>query len=231
MLKGKFTVLSIVAVGLLCLQVAGVNTVNSGIVDPCNSTASSPGTYPADVTDVHFACPKGDVVEGLGVLGLTISVTVKDNTNAPIVGMPAADIWAKGCNDGLALCGGSAAITASAATDALGQTTITGDMAVGGCDTGLNVVIQGVVIGGGLCPVICLGIAVRTPDFTSTGGGAPDLKVDILDFSHLTKGFTAKYQSPPKPYPGNQCYDLAAPFGSITLPDFSKFGLHYNHLC
>lgn len=233
MLKGKFAVLSLGAVALLCLQVAGVNTVNSGVVHPCNSTASSPGTYPADPTDVHFGCPQGDLnTAGLGAQGLTISVTVKDNTNAAVVGMPATDIWAKGCNDGLLLCSGSAAINASAATDALGQTTITGDMAAGGCDTGLNVVIQGEIVGDGVnCPVICLGIAVRTPDFTSAGAGPPDLKVDILDFANLAKGFTAKYQSPPKPYVGNECYDLAAPFGTITLPDFARFGLHYNHLC
>jgi hypothetical protein len=230
MLKGKFIVLSLAAAALLCLQVAGsVNTVNSGIVHPCSSTASSPGTYPADPADVHFACPKGDVPIGLGALGLTISVTVKDNTGAPIVGLPAADVWAKGCNDMLLLCGGSGAINASAATDGSGMTTITGDMAVGGCDTGLNVVVQGVVIGGGPCPVICLGIAVRTPDFTSSGGGPPDLKVDIFDFSNLALGFAPKYPSPPKPYA--TCYDFVAPFGQITLTDFAKFGEHYQHQC
>jgi hypothetical protein len=229
MLKGKLAVLSLGAAALLCLQVAGVDTVNSGIVDPCSSTASSPGTYPADPTDVHFACPGGDVIEGLGFLGLTISVTVKDNTGAPIVGMPNTDIWAKGCNDGLVLCGGSGAISASAATDALGMTTITGDMAVGGCDTGLNVVIQGIVVGGTGCPAICLGIAVRSPDFTSPGAGLPNGIVDLLDFATsvpVVKGFSPKaYQSPPKAY--TACYDLAFPWGTITLGDFSKFGLHY----
>ena len=239
MLKGKFVVLSLGAAALLCLQVAGVSTVNSGIVSKCNSTASSPGTYPVDISDVAFSCPKGDVVNGLSdvnpdpviVNNLTISVTVKDNANVAIVGMPATDIWAKGCNDGLVLCGGSATISASAATDALGMTTITGDMATGGCDTGLNVVVQGVVIGGGLCPVICLGIAVRTPDFTGPGGGAPDGTVTLVDFTDLVKGFPAKYQSPPKPYAA--CYDLVGSpaFGTVTLPDFAKFGEHFNHPC
>lgn len=239
MLKGKFAVLSIGAAALLCLQVAGVSTVNSGIVSKCNSTASSPGTYPVDIQDVAFACPKGDVTAGFAdvnpdpilVNNLTISVTVKDNTNAAIVGMPATDIWAKGCNDGLVLCGGSATISASAATDALGMTTITGDMATGGCDTGLNVVVQGVVLGGGVCPVICLGIAVRTPDYTGPGGGAPDGTVTLVDFTDLAKGFPTKYQSPPKPYVA--CYDLVGSpaFGTVTLPDFAKFGEHLNHPC
>jgi hypothetical protein len=240
MLKGKFAVLSLGAVALLCLQIAGVNTVNSGIVSPCNSTASSPGTYPVDISDVAFACPKGDNntngfadvnPDPIAVNDVTISVTVKDNTNAAIVGMPAADIWTKGCNDGLVLCGGSGTISASAATDALGMTTIIGDMATGGCDSGVNVVVQGVVIGGGACPVICLGIAVRTPDFTGPGGGAPDGVVTLIDFTDLVKGFPAKYQSPPKPYVA--CYDLVGSpaFGTVTLPDFAKFGEHFNHPC
>jgi hypothetical protein len=240
MLKGKFAVLSLGAAALLCLQVAGVNTVNSGIVDRCNSTASSAGTYPADISDVAFACPKGDVTNGFAdvnpdliiVNNLTISVTVMDNTNAAVVGMPAADIWTKGCNDGLVLCGGSATITATAATDALGMTTIAGDMATGGCDTGLNVVVQGNVLGDGVnCPVICLGIAVRTPDFTGPGGGAPDGTVTLVDFTDLAKGFPVKYQSPPKVYAA--CYDLVGSpgFGTVTLPDFAKFGEHFNHPC
>lgn len=239
MLKGKFAVLSLGAATLLCLQIAGVGTVNSGIVSKCNSTASCPGTYPVDISDVAFACPKGDVANGfsdvnpdpIAVNNLTISVTVKDNTNAPIVGMPASDVYLKGCNDALVLCGGSAAIAASAATDALGMTTITGDLATGGCDTGVNVVVQGVVIGGGLCPVICLGVAVRTPDFTGPGGGAPDGTVTLIDFSDLVKGFPAKYQSPPKPY--SACYDLVGSpaFGTVNLSDFSKFGEHFNHPC
>ncbi len=239
MLKGKFAVLSLGAAALLCLQMAGVGTVNSGIVSKCNSTASSLGTYPIDISDVAFACPKGDVGNGFSdvnpdpvlVNDLTISVTVKDNTNAPIVGMPGPDIYTKGCNDGLMLCGGSGTIAASAATDIAGMTTITGDMATGGCDTGLNVVVQGIVLGGGACPAICLGIAVRTPDFTGPGGGAPDGVVTLIDFTDLVKGFPAKYQSPPKAY--SACYDLVGSpaFGTVTLPDFAKFGEHFNHPC
>jgi hypothetical protein len=111
------------------------------------------------------------------------------------------------------------------------MTTIIGDMATGGCDSGVNVVVQGVVIGGGACPVICLGIAVRTPDFTGPGGGAPDGVVTLIDFTDLVKGFPAKYQSPPKPYVA--CYDLVGSpaFGTVTLPDFAKFGEHFNHPC
>ncbi|MDH5627168.1 MAG: hypothetical protein OEY69_02625, partial [Candidatus Krumholzibacteria bacterium] len=79
MLKGKFAILSLVAAALLCWQVAGVDTVNSGIVDPCNSTASS-------AAGVHFICPQGDG-DPLSGAGLTISVTINDNTNAPVAGI------------------------------------------------------------------------------------------------------------------------------------------------
>jgi hypothetical protein len=107
-------------------------------------------------------------------------------------------------------------------------------MATGGCDTGLNVVVQGVVLGGGACPAICLGIAVRTPDFTGPvggPGGPADGTVTLIDFTDLVKGFPTKYQSPPKPY--SACYDLVGSpgFGTINLSDFSKFGEHFNHPC
>jgi hypothetical protein len=216
MLKGKFAVLSLAAAALLCWQVAGVNTVNSGIVDPCNSTASSG-------SGVHFICPQGDG-DALGA-ALQISVTIKDNTNAAIPGIPAVDFWLIGCVDLVALCGGSGSINATAATDAAGMTTINGDIAGGGCDTGVRVVCQGVVVGNGACSPICLPIAVRSPDQKNTTGGGPDLQVTASDFSF----FGTSYQSPPKPY--FACHDFVATFGTITLADFSKFGAHFNHKC
>jgi hypothetical protein len=216
MLKGKFAVLSLVAAALLCWQVAGVDTVNSGIVDPCNSTASS-------AAGVHFICPQGDG-DALSGAGLTISVTIRDNTNAPVAGIPAADFWLIGCNDLVALCGGSGSINASAATDANGATTITGDISGGGCDTGVRVVCQGIVLGNGACAPLCLPIAVRSPDQKSTTGGPPDGLVSGSDFSF----FGTSYQSPPKPL--FACHDFVT-FGTITVADFAKFGAHYNHQC
>jgi hypothetical protein len=217
MLKGKFAVLSLAAAAVLCLQLASVDTVNSGVVDPCNSSATSAGTYPADITDVVFACPQSDG-DPFGP-GLTISVTVRDNVNAAVAGIPAADVWLVGCNDNLALCGGSGAISASAATDVNGNTTITGDLSAGGCDTGLRVVVQGVVIGAGVCADPCVAIAVRSADINET------LSVNLADFALFGAGYT----SPPKPY--NACLDYVAGFGAVNLADFARFGAHYNHVC
>jgi len=218
MLKGKFAVLSLVAAALLCWQVAGVSTVNSGIVDPCNSTASSAG-------GVHFVCPQGD---GDALGAAAISVTIRDNTNAPVVGIPAADFWLIGCNDLIILCGGAGSINADAATDANGQTTISGDIAGSGCDSGVRVVCQGIVLGNGACNPLCLAIQVRSPDQKNAGGGAlpPDGLVGTADFAF----FGTSYQSPPKPY--FSCHDFVGnPYGTITVADFAKFGSHYNHKC
>jgi hypothetical protein len=218
MLKGKFAVLSLVAAALLCWQVAGVSTVNSGVVDPCNSTASS-------AAGVHFICPQGDG-DALSAAGLTISVTIKDNTNAAVAGLPAADFWLIGCNDLLVLCGGSGSINASAATNAAGQTTITGDISGSGCDTGVRVVCQGIVLGNGACAPICLAIAVRSPDQKNTAGGPPEGLVSGSDFAF----FGTSYQSPPKPY--FACHDfVGGPYGTIAVSDFAKFGAHFNHQC
>ncbi len=213
MLKGKFAVLALVAAALLCWQVAGVDTVNSGIVHPCNSTASS-------ASGAVLACPQSDG-NPLSGAGVTISVTIKDNTNAPIAGIPAGDFWLIGCADLLVLCGGSGSIDATAATDAAGMTTIAGDITAGGCDTGVRVVCQGIVLGsGGGCPTLCLPIGVRSPDSTK------DLLVSAADFA----AFGLAYASPPKPY--QACFDfVGGPFGTISAADFAAFGLHYNHKC
>jgi len=212
MLKGKFAVLSLAAAALLCLQFAGVETVNSGVVDPCNSSAAA-------AAGVIFAFPQsfGNV---LSVAGLTITVTVRDNVNAPVVGVPAADVWLIGCNDLLNLCGGSGAINASAPTDVNGVTTITGDIAAGGCDLGgVRVVVQGIVIGAGVCADPCVLIKVKSADING------NLSVNLVDFATFGAGYT----SPPKPY--NECIDYTAPFGTVTLPDFAKYGSHNNHTC
>jgi hypothetical protein len=188
------------------------------MLDFCNSTFAS-------AAGVHFVCPQGDG-DGLAGAGLTITITVIDQTNVPIPGIPPEDIWLIGCNDLLTLCGGSASINATAPTDANGTTTITGTIATGGCDTGLRVVVQGVVLGGAACPPPhCLPIDVRSPDQKSSAGGPPDGIVTASDHAF----FGISYQSPPKPYLA--CNDFAAPYGTITLADFAKFGVHFGHSC
>jgi hypothetical protein len=209
MLKGKFAVLSLVAAALLCLQIAGVDTANSGNVDPCNSSATSPA-------GVIFACPYGDG-DALNVLGLTISVTVKDNVGAgnPIPGIPATDMWLISCNDLLFLCNGSSAITASAATDANGNTTFTGDLAMGGCDNGgVRVVVQGIVVGAGICADPCVAVKVRSSDLNASG--VPD----VIDFGTFAGGY-------PVDPAANDCRDFNND-NKVDVLDFAKFSGHYD---
>jgi hypothetical protein len=151
---------------------------------------------------------------------LTISVRIVDQTNAPIPNIPEYDIWLVGCNVTLAMCGGSGAITASAPTNQNGETTITARYAAGGCDnTGVRVVVMGCVIGAGICADPCIPIKIRSPDINA------DYVVNLVDFSLFGAGYT----SPPKPY--NECLDYVAPFGTVTLADYAKYGVHASHSC
>jgi hypothetical protein len=237
MLKGKYVLLSL-ATALLCWQVASVETVNSGIVDACSSDVSANA-------GVVLVCPLGDgdaLTAAVGGVNAQISLTVKDNTGAGIAGVPATDMWTVGCNDGLLLCGGSSGSNADAATDAGGNTTFSQEPTAGGCDTGLYVVVQGVIIQDkATCTPKCLGIQARSPDYKSAGapgpapcGGdlrCPDSKVSTADFSWFVTHYPTA-GNPGAPY--FACADYAATLGVIGLSDFSKFTVHFagaGHKC
>ena len=211
MVKGKFVLLSILAAALLCWQFLPMNTnvASSGIVDPCSSDAEF--CYPTG-TRCLFICPQGDgstLADG----GNEICVTVKNDLGQPIVGMLGTDFWLVGCTN-LCLCGGSGSSNADAATDINGQTQFSGGMAAGGCDTGLMVVVQGVVIG---CPAICLAIDVRSPDLDC------NLAVDLIDFALFSPHF-------PSNPAGDPCVDYDCN-GEVNLIDFSLFAQHWQHSC
>jgi len=206
----------VVVLLLVSLVISGLPfayQASAQILDICNSSAVAP-------PGVLFCCPQGDG-DALAANGLTVTVTIRDNVNAPIANVLASDIWLTSCANGvLAMCGGSAAINASAPTDQNGVTTITARFAVGGCDnTGVRAVFQGMAIGAGVCGDPCLPIKIRSPDINA------NYVVNLVDFAVFGTGYT----SPPKAY--NECLDFAAPFGTITLADFAKYGVHSNHSC
>lgn len=238
MLKGKYVLLSLAA-ALVCWQVAGIGNANSGIVDACKSSVTA-------AAGVVLVCPLGDgdaLTAPVGGGNSQITLTVRDNANVGIAGIPATDMWLVGCNDALLLCGGSQGSNADAVTDATGLTTFSNEPIAGGCDTGLYAVVQGVIIqDSGTCQPKCLSIAARSPDYKSAGapgpapcGGdlkCPDSKVTNADFSW----FVTHY--PTGANPGATylaCADYAAPLGSpIGLADFSKFTVHFagaGHKC
>jgi hypothetical protein len=237
MLKGKYVLLSLAA-ALVCWQVAGVATVNSGIVDACKSDVTAAG-------GTVLVCPLGDgdpLTAALGPVNTMITLTVRDNTNTGIAGIPATDMWLVGCNDGLLLCGGSQGSNADNNTNGSGVSTFNNEPIAGGCDTGLYAVVQGVVIQNPAnCTPKCLTIAARSPDYKSAGapgpapcGGdlkCPDSKVTNADFSWFVTHYPTG-TNPGAPYLA--CADYALTAGAISLADFTKFSVHFagaGHKC
>jgi hypothetical protein len=223
MFKGKFVVLTLVlAVVALSwsFMPASVNTAYSGIVDPCQSSAAM-GAGPF--------CMVADLVGGgdqLSDLGADISVVARDNTGTGIPNIPAADFWVIGCTDGLVLCGGSAAVNADSVSNANGETTITNVLRVGGCDTGLQVVIQGTVVDqtGNCGTPLCLPIDVKTTDVNG------DLVSNIQDFSLFGQAFPTALIPVPDPF--EPCMDYDCSGGPVLgLVDFSIFAQHFENEC
>jgi phage baseplate assembly protein gpV len=238
MSKSKLVVFSLMAAALLCWQIlpTSVDTANSGIVHPCSSTATI-ATGGACV----LSCPFGDGTL-LTSSSAIITLTVKDAGGAPVVGVPAGDVWLIGCADGLVLCGGSGSSNADQATDVTGTTTISGSLAVGGCDTGVKVVVQNTIIANPLncAQDLCLAMEVRSPDING------DLTVDTIDFGLF--GLDYPYPcpfplcNPAKTY--EPCIDYNCgididnnPPGPgpediiVGVVDFGLYGLHHYHDC
>lgn len=213
MFKGKFVVLSLLAAALLCWQImpASVEYANSGQVNPCSSTAVTAG-------GCLLICPQGDG-STLASVGATITVTVKDGTGAALAGIPAADLWLIGWGDSICLCGGSGSINADAATDANGVATISSVLRGSGCDSGVQVVVQGVVIADPTdwTQPLCLPVVVASPDLTCDGF------VESADFSLFDQFFR-----------GNIPYSPCADYNCDTFIesiDFSLFAQHFDHAC
>jgi hypothetical protein len=206
---------------------------NTGIVDACKSSVTSG-------SGVVLVCPFGDgdpLTAPVGGGNAQITLTVRDNANVPIRGIPSVDIWLVGCNDGLLLCGLSSGSLADHDTDANGMTTFSNEPIAGGCDTGLYAVYQGLVVQDPLtCQPKCLHVATRSPDYKGQAScpgdtRCPDGQVTLPDFSWFTTHYPVGVTS--KPY--FECADYAAPLGDpLGLPDFAKFSVHYagvGHKC
>lgn len=188
--------------------------VEAGLVDDCRSTSSC-------WAGAIIACPAGDG-HRLSDQGATIYVTARDPSNMPIPNIPGADWWLVGCNDGLALCGGSRSIDADGATDSGGATTISGPILAGGCDIGLAVVVQGAILTqypaclSGPAPYECHPVEVRSPDVNG------DLIVDLVDFAVWAPSFLSATAPP--------CHDFSYD-GVVDIVDFGVFGEHFLHSC
>jgi hypothetical protein len=220
MSKGKIVAFSLIAAALLSWQIASVNTATSGasgIVDACASDANSAG-------GCWFSCPLGDA-DRLDEIGAVISIHADDGAGG-IANIPATDFYLLGCTDGLVLCGGGGSINADSASNASGNTTMSGDLAASGCDLdGIVVVIQGTIVEEGTppnCTPKCLPFDAVTPDITGDGG-VIDGAVDAIDFGRFGQIYTGDL-------PFDACYDYNCD-GQCELADFGDFGLHWEHSC
>jgi hypothetical protein len=219
MYKAKLAAFCLMAAALFGWQLAMVDTTisrSSMDVFSCSTRAWSAGT------DCWLVCPSGNSVR-LDDEGATISIVVKGGAGQPIPGVPASDFWLVGCDEGLIPCGGSAGIDADSATNANGETTMSGALAAGGCDPlGVVVVVQGVLVTDPDCNVLCLDIPTVSPD-ASGEGGVVDLVVELVDFA----AFGLVYN---KPLEYDACYDYNCD-GEVELVDFAIFGQHWGHSC
>jgi len=182
----------------------------TGVVDGCLSSSSC-------FAGAIIVCPAGDG-DLLRDQGATIFVTAIDTHGFPIAAIPPQDWWLIGCNDGLSIWNGSASIDADGITDSNGQTSIGAAIKAGGCDIGLSVVVQGIVLmqSPGCAARECHPISVRSPDVNG------DLVVNLVDFSIWAPSF----QSAAAP----ACHDFSFD-GVVSLVDFSIFGGHFLHFC
>lgn len=192
--------LSLAVAGAMVLGLAGI--ASAGIPDEGNSTAAGPGS---PVVALITPASTGNSIASVGG---TITVTVLDFANGPVVNYPFSDIIVDDDGDNsIALCQGGS--TADANTNAQGITTISGLIGGGGFTTQTNVWIAGTKLTG-----TALDLGFNSPDNTG------DLVVDIADFSNFGLDFnTAAFRS-----------DLVFD-GIVDIADFSKFGLTFNESC
>jgi hypothetical protein len=207
--------IAVVVIAMVTLFVVGMLwTPVPAQVLICNSTVSiAPGSH------CWLVCPAGDgpALSSLAT-NATIFLTIRDNSNNPIPGIPAADFWLVGAHANLALWNGSMCINATAPTNLNGETTIAGAMNGGGCDHPVNVVVQGIVLTEGpLCTPIDLDIMARSPDVNG------DLVVSLVDLADFANA-----------YPPGGVYNACVDFncdGVINLVDFVDFANLWQHIC
>ena len=196
---------------LSLLRAAPVARAAVCLIDPCCSSASSAG-------GVLLVCPAGDGPT-LSSIGATVSITVLTcYCGEPLPGIPAEDFWIQQSSGPQPLCGYHLSSNADAASDANGQTTISGSIAAGGYfPDDLHVVAQGMMIGVG-CGTdnAAIPLVLVSPDITG------DLVVDIVDLAIFAEAFSDGTVDPRMDFSGD---------GQIDVVDLSLFALHLHHQC
>jgi hypothetical protein len=218
MFKGK--------VLLFSLLIVFATSVYAGEVDDCLSSA---GISCVDTLEFSI-CPAGDfefIREGCGGDADYIWVEVLNAGGVGIEGIPWTDFWLDACDPAQELCLCASPIAADSLTNSLGQTTIGGRMAGGGCilSGGMSIAVQGKPlyeeISPGVCvDLICLPIIVTSPDFTG------DCNVSLADYQPFTDTYNLGTGDPGF----IKCLDFTND-DAVSLSDFAFLAEHYQHTC
>jgi len=222
MFKGK--------VVALALMLVFATSIYAGDVDDCNSTAG----VTCSGMKVSI-CPGGDfeyIRNGCKGVADYIWIVARDNSNAPIQGIPWTDYWLNACDPlkQLWLC--ATPLIADSVTGVNGMTTFQGQIAAGGCTwhatapLGIWWAIQGKPILSHPCGTnkLCLDVMIKGPDLKGASG--PDGKVNLSDLVP----FGTTYAK----LPGNPLYNGCCDYNDdnlVNLSDFAFFGTHYTHKC
>ena len=206
---------SLRSVALVVILAATLTSIShAGLVDPCLSTANLVGG-PVELA----ICPDGDG-QTLADFGAYIDITARNGAGNPCAFIPFQDVWLISCDspDELILCGNSLSSNADANTDINGQTTLSGTIAAGGHCSGVQVVIQGIVL---VFPLNCfdqrcLAIETRSVDIDGSLG------VNLADLADFAMAY------PPNPYDPYSDFDFS---GAVSLVDLAYFAQHYLHRC
>ncbi|MCK4350711.1 MAG: hypothetical protein KAX13_07625 [Candidatus Krumholzibacteria bacterium] len=218
MFKGK--------VLLFSLLIVFATSVYAGEVDDCLSSAGIFCDVYADTLEFSI-CPAGDfefIRNACGGTAAHIWVEVLNGSGNGIEGIPWTDFWLNACDPAQELCLCASAIAADSLTNAGGRTTISGQVAGGGCvlSGGMYIAVQGKVLyqAPDCIDLICLPIVITSPD------NSGDCQVTITDFSTFAKS----YNKGPGGYQYSKCCDYTND-DLVGLSDFSFFAKHYQHTC
>jgi len=163
------------------------------------------GLYqPGEPYNYVTTCPLGDG-ESLAAAGITISVHLEDCQGTPLAGVAAQDIVLTAPT--LCPCGGGN--IADAPTDANGNTTFSGTLAVGGYAESLTIVAGGVTVG-------------SVPVVINSFDSSPSCSIDTYD---LEDWFNLNGKEV-----GDPGYDVRYDFNEDGFLDIKEYALFNRHL-